>query len=443
MRRICWFEHEPEEPSRPIEWRAAAAILASLFLNFTFWMAIADRFWLFCQVSAYALLLAGVTLLATILAVVGPGAVALAQKRSLPGLIETSLGGLFVHALRWICVGFSILWVASCVSLPSRWWSYLRQPSWAAIAVAATLPPYLFYSGVQSLRNTAKLAFFTDKLAIALLLAALWRVRDGWSALNDIHFDGSYPVAREIWSGFTELAAYLIPFGFLAAGLAPRLRNRTHAGLAVSVGVAAPLFFTLLMAGVIGVVTHASVVYQPSLTPNVGMALFGKAAPSALPSRWMIAAITTFGTARFCIRSTTLIFPLVTSKWRWIALVTSCIGIGWLSLHPFEHAFESGLQFLANCLSVMSAIVTADFISHRQLTSRRLDWSGCSAFFLGVLLPWYAPHPPMELSPNPWWYPWLLPCYFVAFVALITARTVERMFSVRKSAIPIQNRHIQ
>jgi hypothetical protein len=438
MRHLCWFDEEPDQPSTPIEWRAAAAILASLFFNFTFWIGVANRFWLIWEVHAYGLLLAGLTLLATILAVVGPGAAALAHKRSLPDLVENSLGALPVHAVRWICAGFSILWVASCVSLPVRWWSYLGESlSWKAIAVAATLPFYLLYTGLQSFRTTAKLAFFTNKLGIALLIAALWRVRDGWSAVSEFHFDGSYRVGLDIWWGFSELVAYLVPFGFLAAGMARRLRDRKQASVTVAMGVTLPLFVSLLVTAIISVATRQSFIYQPSLEPNMAMALFGRAAYSALPGRWMIATITTFGAARFCIRSTTLMFPVASQKWRWIALITACFGIGWLSFHPFAHAFVSGFQFSANCLGVMSAIITADLLSRREVATRRIDWPGCAAFLVGILLPWYVPHGPMELSPNPWWYPWLLPCYAVALVATIAARILER--AVR--ATSLQNPH--
>jgi hypothetical protein len=305
---------------------------------------------------------------------------------------------------------------------------------WQAIAVAATLPLFLLYTGLQSFRNTAKLAFFKDKLGFALLIAALWRVRDGWSVVSRVHFDGIYPSCLVIWQGFPELATYLIPFGLLAAGLAPHLRDRKQFALTVTMGVTMPLFISLLLAGIIAVATSGSFIYQPSLTPNVGMALFGKAASSALPGRLMIAAITTFGAARFCIGSTSLLFPMSTPRWRWAALVTCCLGISWFSFHPSAHAFESGMQFLVKCLAVISAIITADLISRRRIAARRIDWPGCSAFLLGISLPWYFPHDPLELTPNPWWYPWLLQGYVVAFVATIIARALEHAIRGRESA---------
>jgi hypothetical protein len=68
-------------------------------------------------------------------------------------------------------------------------------------------------------------------------------------------------------------------------------------------GVALPLFVTLLLVGAIGAATHASPFYQPSLEPTVAMALWSRAAGSALPGRRMIAAITVFGVARFGLKA--------------------------------------------------------------------------------------------------------------------------------------------
>jgi hypothetical protein len=38
VRRILWFDPDTDDPSTPIDWPAAALILATLFMNFSFWM---------------------------------------------------------------------------------------------------------------------------------------------------------------------------------------------------------------------------------------------------------------------------------------------------------------------------------------------------------------------------------------------------------------------
>ena len=64
-----------------------------------------------------------------------------------------------------------------------------------------------------------------------------------------------------------------------------------------------PIFGAMTLSVVIGVATGVSGLYRPSLSPAVAMALFSGVAPRAIPSRMFIAAITTFGAARFGVRA--------------------------------------------------------------------------------------------------------------------------------------------
>jgi len=50
-------------------------------------------------------------------------------------------------------------------------------------AIAAAILMFLFFTGQQSLKTVARLAGFTAKLGLAILIAALIRVHDGWPAL--------------------------------------------------------------------------------------------------------------------------------------------------------------------------------------------------------------------------------------------------------------------
>jgi hypothetical protein len=38
-----WSDPDTEDPSTPIDWPAASLILATLFMNFFFWMLCGDR----------------------------------------------------------------------------------------------------------------------------------------------------------------------------------------------------------------------------------------------------------------------------------------------------------------------------------------------------------------------------------------------------------------
>jgi hypothetical protein len=44
--------------------------------------------------------------------------------------------------------------------------------------------------------------------------------------------------------------------------------------------------------------------------------------------------------------------------------------------------------------------------------------------------PLYVPHGPMELTRFPWWYPWVLPSYVVAFLMCLGGRTVQKILAV-------------
>ena len=54
------------------------------------------------------------------------------------------------------------------------------------MALPAGLVLFLCLSGGQSFRTVARLAFFTDKLCIAILIVALIRAHDGWEAFRRV-----------------------------------------------------------------------------------------------------------------------------------------------------------------------------------------------------------------------------------------------------------------
>jgi uncharacterized membrane protein YhhN len=68
--RFLWFE--PEDPKTPIGWRPAASILATLFLNFVFWLIPGGNLAMFVPVGLYAVALAVMALLVTGLFFLGP-----------------------------------------------------------------------------------------------------------------------------------------------------------------------------------------------------------------------------------------------------------------------------------------------------------------------------------------------------------------------------------
>ena len=116
------------------------------------------------------------------------------------------------------------------------------------------------------------------------------------------------------------------------------------------------------------------------------------------------------------------------SRWRWW-FVLSVIGvISWLALHPYAGAFQAALDWSGRCLGVTSAFITVDLITRKRRAEepQTVDWIRLMALVAGLATPLYISHGPVELTPTPWWYPWLLPSYIVAFFVCSICRIVQR-----------------
>jgi len=274
------------------------------------------------------------------------------------------------------------------------------------------------------------LALFTNKLGIAILIAALIRVHDGWPAVvQGAGTSAERPSVWEAWYLVRQLAFYVAPLGLLAADFGRRIERRMHVTVAALMGVALPLFAALLLVGVIGKATLASRFSQGSLGPTVAMALWSKTAASAQPGRWLIAAITVFGAARFGIRAlaNAASIRIPGAQWRYGLLGCFILAASWASLHHFASAFTMTFDFSARCLGVLSAVITGDLLMRRRCAEKppKIDWIGTIALLAGLATPLYITHGPMELTPNPWWYPWLLPSYAVGLAACICGRAAQ------------------
>jgi hypothetical protein len=196
--------------------------------------------------------------------------------------------------------------------------------------------------------------------------------------------------------------------------------------MTAGMGIALPLFGTLLLLGVIGAATHVSSYYVPSLQPNIAMALWSKAAGSALPGRMMIATITLFGAARFGAGAlaNSVCMPAFGRQLRRALLV--CLGgiIAWCSLHPFDEILALSLRTSAGCLAVVAALLTADLVSGRRKVERvrRIDWIGLGALLAGLAT---ALCIPFTLS-DTWSQSGLLPSYGVGFMMCLLGRALQR-----------------
>lgn len=439
MCRIRWFEPDNDDPSRPVAWPAAALLTATLFLNLTFAVQ-SGGLWLFCPIPLYALLLGVFALLLTSLFFVGPALATQAAKRPLFLVVEDSLGSLPASGLRLCCVLFLVLWMATLVFVPMTFLlnNLERKISSTALGItSAAILMFLFVTAQQNLKTRARLTAFTNKLGLAILVAALIRVHGGWPALlGPFRGDEDRGWFWHVWAEFSMLAFYVAPLALFAADLGSRSHGRRQVMTLGLTGLVLPLFVVLFLVGLIGAATHASPYYQPSLEPTVAMALWSKAAQSVLPGRILIAAVTVFGALRFGGSSLVKAAPIRTAghAGRWILLACSAAATAWCSLHVFAPAFFPALDWSARCLAVTGAVITVDFLTgkHRTEPARRVDWVGLGALVAGLATPLYVPHGPVELTRFPWWYPWVLSSFVVAFLVCLAGRVAQKILAVNR-----------
>ena len=75
-------------------------------------------------------------------------------------------------------------------------------------------------------------------------------------------------------------------------------------------------------------------------------------------------------------------------------------------------------------------MISVDFITRKERAEKALKFDCVALISLcaGLATPLFILHGPMELTPNPWWYPWLLPSYVVGFLVALTSRFAQRAF---------------
>ncbi len=338
------------------------------------------------------------------------------------------MGSIPALVLRLCCVVFLVLWIASVLAVPALSW--VEVVFWPGVSstvvqlVAVGATALVFVTGLQSARTVGRLALFTNKLGIALLLAALIRVHGGFPmALNGFgHGDRS---ALELWQGLSRLVFYAGPLALLASNFGYRSQSRKQVTMIGLGGLVLPIFGTLLLTGLINIATLNSPVYQASLNPTVGMALWAHAASSALPPRMMFAAITVFGAMRFGARALADFVPmhLASSPRSWIWPGGLVLAVAWFGLHQDAPDRVTVLDISATILIAAAAVVTAGVITgaHRDKRVRRIDWVGTAALLAGLAcLPIWM----RVTGAEPWTHTWLLPSYGMAMLVCLVGRSV-------------------
>jgi hypothetical protein len=441
--RIRWFDPEPEGQTTTLPWPYIALITATLFLNFSFWCERALYLWMPGSIATHAAVLGLAALLIVGLFFAGPVFASHTARRPLWEIAEHSFGSVPVWVIRLCCIWFVVTWIADLVSWPaSRFITFiLRRDSSAAesAAIAGAVAIFLFVTGLQSFRTNARLALFTDKLGIAILVAALIRVREGLpAALQGTPASDGQPAFLMAAHGLSLLAIYVGPLVFLAADSGYRLEGRRQIAMAGGVGLVLPLFGTLLLVGIIASATLASPYYQPSLEPTVAMALWSKVAGSALPGGMLIAAITMFGAGRFGARALTdaVAVRSLGRRPQKVLLAGLCAVIAWCSLHPFHAGLTASSHAVAACLTVTAAVLTGDFLSGRLRGNKllRIDWIASTALVIGLATFFLV----RSRVSDAWWEPGLLPSYAIAFLTCALGRRVQQRFRRTGGARPLR-----
>ena len=417
-----------------IDWRDAALILSTLFLNLPFWLAHDFDLPLFDPVSVHGVILGVAAQLIATVFFMGPALAAQRARKPLAGLLEDSFGSIPAWGLRLCCVVFLVLWLGySPLGLLWRFMPFVVHhiPSdMEATAVTAAVGLFLFATSLQSLRTNAKLAVFTNKLAIAILIAALLRVREGWPAvLNGLPIPGERSGRLDAWHGFSLLVFGVAPLALFAATFGSRIGGRKQVVKTALSGVALPVFGSLLVAGIIDAAALRSASYTPSLSPNIMMALWSHSASGARGGTMMLTVIATFGAGRFGARSLieAVSIPGVGTAAKWAVLGCCLCFIAWIPTHYFP-TLATAFEASATCLTVAGAILTADLITGRRQTAgaRKIDWVGLSALAAGLAMPFYMPFLTSSEAPELWWHPWLLPSFGVGFVTCLVGGLLQK-----------------
>ena len=111
MVRIRWTDLVPDDPSSPAAWRYAALIIATIFLNFPFFVGFAGGFFMPCSLAPYIVLVVAASALLASLFFIGPAKAAQRSGGGLFGAMEESLGSWPTLAVRLCCAWYLLVWI--------------------------------------------------------------------------------------------------------------------------------------------------------------------------------------------------------------------------------------------------------------------------------------------------------------------------------------------
>ena len=292
--------------------------------------------------------------------------------------------------------------------------------------IAGAILLLVYLTGCQSVRVNAALAKFTIRLAVAILIAALIRVRSGWPAIPT-GFDpfSQRSLAEDTWRGFSNLSFYVAPLALLASAFGTRLASRKQVATTALFGIVVPLAGSLAIVTALNVATHASWFYRPSLNPNIAMALVSGVSRTGERAILLIFAITVLGVLRFSVArlKEAAAVRWVPPRFAWIPFGCLISAIVWYAAHPDRANLDTLFEFCAQCLAAACAILSVDAITQRGIREpQAFDWAATLSLICGIGLPAFIRLWWPGTAEDSWGHPWVLPTYGISFVACLFAR---------------------
>ncbi len=431
--RFRWSDARDAQASEYDNWRLPALIVATAFLSpvFVSGFATFPTSW-----GPSACFGGGLALACALLGLfyLGPAMMVRSARRPLFDVAECSFGAAAAVLFRLGCILYltvlAATWLSTITFLTSR---HGLPPLWTRLlgGVAAL---YLFSTSVQGLRTSSRLAFFTNRLSLAIIVAALIRARSGWAEAWPwwVAQPGDWTIQDIVqYAGMRIL--YGAPVAFLAVLFAHRVESRRHAALLGICGIAIPVLGAVLVGGFsVGVVINSDlgIVKMASLTH----ALLKAPREYNLIVRLLL-ALTLFGIVRFSAMGLAAAIPIAAEK-TWIRggvlTALACAAAVLAAIREFD-GFAA--QSHAAVLPVTAAaVLSADFMAGqwKRLNSRKVDWVGVTAWLAGAGVPYYrdlsfiltGAHFGPDL--RDWGQPWIFPAYGTSFVVCAAGRLIER-----------------
>jgi hypothetical protein len=416
-------------------------ILATLFFNLFFWDYPAEHFCFNGSPTGYIVSLAAAMAFVLTLFFLGPALAAHKTRRSLFHVVEASFGKVPAIAFRIGCAALCILWIVGIAAVSSLFVRYLLQRSLSRVelglfAIFSIL--FLLATGLQSLRTSAKLAFFSNKLGLALLIAAAIRVSrylpDAWDDMGLAISD-----ANHVWLHIAAPLVVIGPMALLAADFGYRTHTRKDVVLIGTFGLALPMGLILFLTSLIQ--RAASHWYPYSGYPaNMNVALWGADSEHYRPQWVALALVTLFGFARFFVfmlRAT--VAPLVPKRKSWLVVLGAVVLAGaTLSVIADQTPILTrNLELAARLAACIAAILSADYLVGRWIIrrTRTVDWPallfvivGCTAG--GPMSFWQVDYEAHIVGS-------ILLTYAASFVSCLVGRAIEVRVTVISSGTPV------